>query len=72
MNTYGVVFAPEAEENLIALWGYIAEHGSPKVAAKYTDAIVTYCESLGRLPHVGQQRDEIRPGLRISTTRAAL
>ena len=62
-------FAPEAEENLVALYEYIAEQGSPAVAAKYTEAIVTYCEGLGRLPHVGHQRNDIRPGLRISNYR---
>jgi toxin ParE1/3/4 len=39
------------------------------VAARYTDSIVTYCESLQSLPHRGVQRDGIRLGLRITSYR---
>ena len=66
MKTYTVVFAPEAEDSLVSLYEYIAEHGSPVVAARYTEAIVAYCESLATLPHRGTKRDDIRPGLRIT------
>lgn len=53
MKTYAVVFAPEAEDDLIELFEYIAEHGSPVAAAQYTDAIVAYCESLATFAHRG-------------------
>lgn len=59
-------FAPEAEDNLISLYAYIAEHGSPVVAERYTSAIVAYCESMVTFPHRGTRRDDIRPGLRIT------
>ena len=39
------------------------------MAARYTNSIVTYCESLQTLPHRGIQRDDIRPGLRITSYR---
>ena len=39
------------------------------MAARYTDSIVTYCENLQSLPHRGIQRDDIRPGLRITSYR---
>ena len=41
-----VVFTPEAEEQLAELYRYIAAAGSPEVAARYTEAIVAYCEEL--------------------------
>ena len=44
--SHRVVFSPEAQEQLAALYRYIAQAASPDVAARYTDAIVTYCESL--------------------------
>ena len=66
MTTYTVVFAPEAEDSLVSLHDYIAEHGSPRAAQRYTDAIVTYCESLAMFPHRGMRRDDVRPGLRIT------
>jgi plasmid stabilization system protein ParE len=39
VKTYTVVFAPVAEDNLVSLYEYIAEHESPVVAARYTEAI---------------------------------
>src|SRR5258705_10430439 len=63
---YIVVFTPEAEAQLTELYGYIAIAASPDIAARYTDAIVTYCERLRTFPHRGISRDDIRPGLRIT------
>ena len=67
--TYQVVFAPEAEDQLAQLYRYIADHSSADVAARYTESIVTYCEGLRVFPHRGNQRDDIRPGLRLSSYR---
>lgn len=66
MKSYAVVFAPEAEHNLLSIYDYIAEHGSPEIARRYTEAIVGCCESLATVPHRGTKRDDIRPGLRIT------
>lgn len=63
---YRVVFTPEAGEQLAALYHYIATASSPEIAARYTEAIVTYCESLSAFPHRGLARDDVRPGLRIT------
>lgn len=63
--TYAVKFAPEAEAQLLSLYRYIASCGSPESARRYTEAIVTYCESLRTFPHRGMCRDDIRPDLRI-------
>ena len=63
---YRVVFSPEAEEQLAALYRYIAAAASPVVAARYTEAIVCYCESLATFPHRGTQRSDVRPGLRVT------
>lgn len=64
--TYQVVFAPEAQEQLEALYHYIAAAASPAVAKRYTSAIVDYCEGLALSPLCGTRRDDIRPGLRIT------
>jgi len=50
VTPYTVVFAPEAEDNLVELYEYISEHGSPALAQRYADAIVTHCESLATFP----------------------
>ena len=65
--SYTVVFTPEAEAQLIELYGYIAGEASPETAARVTDAIVTYCESLSTFPVRGTRRDDVRPGLRITS-----
>ena len=66
MKTYSVVFAPEAEDDLVELYDYIAEHGSPTIAARYAEAIIEYCEGLATFAHRGTRRDDIRSGLRIT------
>ena len=66
MKRYHVVFAPEAQEQLAALYHYIAAAASPEIAQRYTNAIVAYCEGLQTVPLRGARRDDIRPGLRIT------
>ena len=64
--SYRVIFTPEAEEQLAALYGYIASAASADIAARYTEAIVGCCESLCTFPHRGTMRDDVRPGLRLT------
>jgi plasmid stabilization system protein ParE len=60
-----VVYAPEAEAQLVALFFHIAEAASPAIAADYAEAIVKQCESLRTFPNRGAKRNDIRPGLRV-------
>ena len=39
--SHRVVFSPEAQEQLVDLYRYIAEMASPLVAARYTEAVVS-------------------------------
>lgn len=66
MAAYAVLFTPEAQQQLLDLYRYIAQHGSPLTAQRYTDAIISTCESLARFPMRGVARDDIRPGLRLT------
>lgn len=66
---YTVVFTPEAEEQLAALYRYIAAQASPERAERYVNAIVTFCEGMQSFPHRGIRRDDVRPGLRITNYR---
>ncbi|MCL2636370.1 MAG: type II toxin-antitoxin system RelE/ParE family toxin [Betaproteobacteria bacterium] len=63
---YRVVFSLQAQEQLVELFYYIAEAASPDAAARYTEAIVSYCESLRAFPMRGVKRDDVRLGLRIT------
>lgn len=51
---------------MAALYQYIAVAVSPAIALRYTDAIVSYCESLSIFPHRGTVRDDVRMGLRVT------
>lgn len=66
MNLYTVAFAPEAEEQLAALYHYIAAAASPVIAERYTSAIITHCEEMHAVPNRGTRRDDVRLGLRIT------
>jgi toxin ParE1/3/4 len=63
---YEVVFTPEADDQLAALYRYISEKASPEVALRYTSAIIDHCENLKELPRRAVRRDDIRPGLHIT------
>jgi plasmid stabilization system protein ParE len=62
---HSVIYAPEAEDQLVSLYFHIAAAASPEIAACYTGAIVEQCESLKTFPMRGAQRDDIRSGLRV-------
>jgi len=62
---YRVVYSPQAEAQLLALFTQIALAASPEIAAKYTDAIVEQCDSFSTFPVRGAQRDDLYPGLRV-------
>ena len=67
MKRDGVVFTPEAEEQLAELYRYIEENASPEVALHYTTAVVEYCLGLETFPERGTSRSDIRPGLRTTS-----
>jgi plasmid stabilization system protein ParE len=67
--SYSVVFTPEAEAQILELYGYIAAEASPEIAARFTDGIVAYCESFSTFPNRGNRREDIRPGLRVTSYR---
>ena len=62
---HSIMYAPEAEAQLVALYFHIATAASPEIAANYTDDLVQQCENLKTFPMRGAQRDDIRPGLRV-------
>jgi plasmid stabilization system protein ParE len=66
---YTVVFTPEAEEQLVAIYRYIATAASPEIAKRYTNAIISYCEGLVTFPERGTPHNYIRHGLRVTNYR---
>jgi toxin ParE1/3/4 len=67
--TRKVIFAPEAEQDLLELYDYIAVNSDPERARGYTDRIVAACLGLVTFPERGTRRDDLRPGLRTTTFR---
>jgi len=67
--SYAVAFSPEALDQLDAIEQYIAETGSPITAARYVDAIVSFCEELTQFPLRSRQRDDLMMNLRITNYR---
>ena len=62
-----VVFRPEAEADLLALYQYIAAMSGPVTAGNYVDRIEAACLSLATFPNRGVRRDDILTGLRTLT-----
>ncbi|NWD26784.1 type II toxin-antitoxin system RelE/ParE family toxin [Pseudomonas yamanorum] len=69
--SYTVAFSPRAVAQLDELEDYISQAGSPAVAARYVDAIITYCENLSLFPLRGISRDDLLPTLRTTHYRHA-
>lgn len=65
MKQRKVIFAPEARDDLIALYDWISERADPITALGYIERIEEYCSRFDLAAERGQQRDDIRQGLRI-------
>jgi toxin ParE1/3/4 len=59
-----VVFAPEARDDLLELYDYIAEQAGAGRARAYVERIISYCLGFTTFPKRGRRRDDLRPGLR--------
>ena len=59
-----VVLAPEARDDLLHLYAWIAEAASPTVALSFIERVETYLRGLDVASERGTRRDDIRPGLR--------
>lgn len=62
--SYRVVFTPEATAALLRINDYISERSGDALAAGFVDKLIAYCEGLSLFPRRGEQRDDLRPGLR--------
>ena len=60
-----VVFAPEAEADLIGMFDHIATWADAVRALRYVERITESCLSLAGFPERGARRDDLRPGLRV-------
>jgi toxin ParE1/3/4 len=59
-----VVWRPDAQADLLALYDWIAERADPGTAYAYTSGIEEHAQRLAQFPHRGTPRDDLVPGLR--------
>lgn len=58
-----VVFSPEARDDLLSLYDYIADRAGPAVVFGFVERIEAQCLGFVTYPDRGTRRDDIRPGL---------
>jgi toxin ParE1/3/4 len=63
------LWSPEAEQDLIEIWIYLAREASTAVADGQLRDIDRTRERLEEWPHSGRMRDELLPGLRSVAVR---
>jgi toxin ParE1/3/4 len=60
-----IQFSPEAGDDLLALYDWIAVAAHPDTALAYVERIEAYFRGFDVASERGHRRDDIRPGLRI-------
>jgi len=63
METPRVERSVQADEDLIAIWIYIADH-NPVAADGVIDFIHAECRRIAENPSIGRNRDDLYPGIR--------
>lgn len=65
MKVFRVIFSPEARNDLLELYDFIADRSGERIGLGYIERIEAVCYSLETYPERGTRRDDIRQGLRI-------
>ena len=61
---YEIIWRPEARDDLLAIYDWVAMQADPATALGYTSRIEAFVQRLGNFPHRGTARFDIAPGLR--------
>ena len=59
-----VDWSPEAGQDLLGIWIFVAREASPDVADEQLRSLDRACEALAQWPHSGRARDELFRGVR--------
>lgn len=65
MKSRKVIFAPEARDDFLQIYEWIAGAASPSVAMSYTGRLEALCLGFDLAAERGHVRDDIRLGLRV-------
>jgi toxin ParE1/3/4 len=60
---HSVVYSPEAQDDLLQLFAYLAPRAGPDIARAYVGRIEAYCMRLAHFPLRGTRRDATICGL---------
>ena len=60
-----VVFSPEALNDLLEIYDWIADAAGENVALAYIERLENYCRGFSHASERGHRRSDIRPNLRI-------
>jgi len=63
--THQLVYSPRAQQQLQAIYNWIAGETEPEVARRFVLSIYDYCDNLADFPLRGHTRDDLIPGMRI-------
>ena len=66
MKVRAFIVSPEAKQDLIALYDWIADRSSNIQALAYLERIETHLAGFSHASERGHLREDIRPGLRIT------
>ena len=67
MKERAVALSPEARDDLLALYAWIAAAAHPRTALGYIERIEAFCRGMNIASERGTRRYDIRPDLRIVT-----
>lgn len=65
MKRRAISFSPEARDDLLRLYDWIAAAAGPGIAIGYLNRLEAYCLALETASERGYRRDDLRAGLRI-------
>jgi toxin ParE1/3/4 len=61
---FELLYSPEAEDDLIESWLYVAADSDPETADRVFSSVWDKCFALLKHPKMGRQREELAPDLR--------
>jgi toxin ParE1/3/4 len=65
-RSLSVAFSPEAEQDLLDLYTFIADRSGEERALSYVERIEGHCLTFGTIPERGTCRNDLRSGLRVT------
>lgn len=60
-----VIISPEAKQDLLDIYQWIANRASARTALAYIDRLEKHCLDFDLAAERGSPRDDVRPGLRV-------